>query len=145
MSDVVYGITRFLHGADGYGFDEVLLFLALNIIQQVIDGLGYIRLGSAGAQLIAKTSDELRQVIQLFGIRKVEDTVREYFWLFALGHASYLFGYGAVGEQHELLYQLVGVFGFFEIYADGFAFFINFELHFIAVEVNGAGGEPFFA
>ena len=81
MSDVVYGITRFLHGADGYGFDEVLLFLALNIIQQVINGLGYIRLGSAGAQLIAKTSDELRQVIQLFGIRKVVDTVREYFWL----------------------------------------------------------------
>ena len=62
-----------------------LLFLALNIIQQVINGLGYIRLGSAGAQLIAKTSDELRQVIQLFGIRKVVDTVREYFWLFAFG------------------------------------------------------------
>lgn len=79
-----------LHGADGYGFDEVLLFLALNIIQQVINGLGYIRLGSAGAQLIAETSDELRQVIQLFGIRKVVDTVREYFWLFAFGHASYL-------------------------------------------------------
>lgn len=56
-----------LHGADGYGFDEVLLFLALNIIQQVINGLGYIRLGSAGAQLIAETSDELRQVIQLSG------------------------------------------------------------------------------
>ena len=34
--------------------------------------------------------------------------VWQHFGFLAFGHAAYLFGYGAVGEQHELLYQLVG-------------------------------------
>ena len=59
VPDVVHGIACLLHGADRYGFDEILFFLPLNIIQQVVDGFGHIRFGSAGAQLIAEAGDEL--------------------------------------------------------------------------------------
>ena len=98
VTDVVHGIACFLHGTDGYGFNKVLLFLSLNIIQQMVDGFGYIRFGSAGAQFVAEAGNELCQIIQFFRVRKVVNTIGEYFRLFAFGHASYLFGHSAVGE-----------------------------------------------
>ena len=66
------------------------------------------------------------------------NTVWQHFGFLAFGHAAYLFGYGAVGKQHELLYQLVGIFRLLEVDADGFALLVNFELHFVAVEVDGS-------
>ena len=39
VSDVVRRITRFLHGTDGYGFNEILFLLSVNIIQQMVDRL----------------------------------------------------------------------------------------------------------
>ena len=98
MSNVVRGITCFLHGTDGYGFNKILFLLALNIVQQMVDGFGYIRFGSAGAQFIAEAGDELCQVIQLFRVREVVNTIGEYFRLFAFGHTSYFFCHSAVGE-----------------------------------------------
>ncbi len=78
---VVHGIACFLHGTDGDGFNKVLLFLSLNIIQQVVDGLGMSVFGSAGAQFVAEAGNELCQVIQLFRVREVVNTIGEYFRL----------------------------------------------------------------
>lgn len=85
VTDVVHGIACFLHGTDGYGFNKVLLFLPLNIIQQMVDGFGYIRFGSAGAQFVAEAGNELCQVIQFFRVRKVVNTIGEYFGFLLLG------------------------------------------------------------
>ena len=73
------------------------------------------------------------------------DAVGEYLGLLALGHAAYLLGYGAVGQQHEFLDQLVGVLRHLKVNTDGFALLVYLELHLIAVEVDGSGGEAAFA
>ena len=135
------GVTRFLHGTDGYGFNQILFLFALDVVQQVIDGLGHIRFCSAGAQFVAETGDELCQIVQFLRVGEVVDTVRQHFGFLAFGHTAYLFGYGAVGKQHELLYQLVGVFRLLEVDTDGFALLVDFELHLVAVEVDGTGLE----
>ena len=135
---VMHGVACLLHGADGDGFNQVLLLLALDVVQQVVDGLGDVGLCTAGTQLVAETGDELCQVVQLLRVGEVVNTVWQHFGFLAFGHAAYLFGYGAVGKQHELLYQLVGIFRLLEVDADGFALLVNFELHFVAVEVDGS-------
>ena len=135
---VMYGVACLLHGADGDGFNQVLLLLALDVIQQVVDGFGNVGLCATGAQLVAETGDELCQVVQLLRVGEVVNTVWQHFGFLAFGHTAYLFGYGTVGKQHELLYQLVGIFRLLEVDADGFALLVNFELHFVAVEVDGS-------
>ena len=59
VADVVHGVACLLHGADGDGLDEVLLLLALYVVQQVVDGFGYIGLRARGTQLVAEAGDEL--------------------------------------------------------------------------------------
>ena len=73
------------------------------------------------------------------------DTVGKHFGFLAFGHAAYLLGYSTVGKQHEFFYQLVGILRYLEVDADGFAFLVYLELHFVAVEVDGACLEAVFA
>ena len=141
MSNVVRGITCFLHGTDGYGFNKILFLLALNIVQQMIDGFGNICLGPTGTYLVTEAGDELCQVIQFLRVWKVVDTVREYLGLLVFRYATDFFCYGAVGKQHEFFHQLVGIFGNFEVDADRFSFFVYLKLHFVTVEVDGSGYE----
>ena len=149
VADVVHGVACLLHGADGDadgdGLDEVLLLLALYVVQQVVDGFGYVGLRARCAQLVAEAGDELGQRVELLGVGQVVDAVGEYFGLLALGHAAYLLGHGTVGQQHELLDQLVGVLRHLEVDTDGFALLVYLELHLVAVEVDGSSGEAAFA
>ena len=87
----------------------------------------------------AEAGDELGQRVELLGVGQVVDAVGEYLGLLALGHAAYLLGHGAVGQQHEFLDQLVGVLRYLEINTDGFALLVYLELHFVAVEVRRSG------
>lgn len=48
-------------------------------------------------------------------------------------------------ELDEFFHQFIGIFWLFEVNADWFSFFVNFELHFVAVEVDGSCREAFFA
>ena len=57
--------------------------------------------------------------------------------LLAFGHTTYAFGHGAVGQQHEFLYQFVGVFRLLEIASCGLAGFIDVEVQFLAVKLHG--------
>ncbi len=45
-------------------------------------------------------------------------------------------GHSAVGKQHEFLDELVGVFGYFEVYSCGMAGLVDVEAHFLAVEIH---------
>ena len=110
VTDVVRRVTRFLHGTDRYGFNQVLFLLSLYVVQQVIDRFRDIRLGSACAKSVTETGDELCEVVQLFRIRKVVDTVRQHFGLLSFGCLAYFLCYGAVGKQHKLFYQFIGIF-----------------------------------
>ena len=73
------------------------------------------------------------------------DTVRQHFGLLSFGYLAYFLCYGAVGKQHKLFYQFISIFGFLKVNADGFSFFIDFEFHFVTVEVDGSCREAFFA
>ena len=57
-------------------------------------------------------------------------------------HLAYALGHAAVGKQHELLYQLVGVFRLLEVAAHGLSRLVNFKAHLLAVELHGAVLEP---
>jgi len=57
---------------------------------------------------------------------------------FAFLDFAYAFGDGSVGEEHEFLDELVGVFCALEVDAEGLACFVDFEADFFAVEVDGA-------
>ena len=59
------------------------------------------------------------------------------------GDFAYAFGYGAVGEEHVFFDELVGVFGYFEVYACGLALLVEVETDFAAIEVDGAVLESF--
>ena len=65
----MHGVACLLHGADGDGFNQVLLLLALDVVQPVVDGLGDVGLCTAGTQLVAETGDELCQVCLLYTSR----------------------------------------------------------------------------
>ena len=73
-------------------------------------GFGYVRLCSACTYFIAEAGDEVRQVLQLFRVGQVVDTVRKHFGFLVLRHTSYLFCYGLVSEQHEFFHQFIGIF-----------------------------------
>ena len=145
MADVMHRVACLLHGAYRYRFNQVLLLASLHIIEQPVDALRYLTLVACGTYLVAKAGNELRQVIQLLRIGQVVDTVGEYLCLLSLRYASNLLCHGAVGQQHELLHQLVGIFRYLEIDAQRLALLVDFELHLVAVEVDGTRLEALFA
>ena len=138
VPDVMDGVAGFLHGAERYRLDEVLLFLARHVAEQAVERARHFGLASPRAYLVAEAGDELVQVFQLHRVGQVVDTVGEYFRLLVFGHFADVFRHGAVCQQHEFLYQLVGFFRLFEVHAQRLAFFVDFEFHFHAVEVDGA-------
>ena len=56
-----------------------------------------------------------------------------------------IFGYAAVGKQHELLYEPVGLLGDLLVDIDGLALLVHFHLHLRTLEVHRAGLETAFA
>ena len=74
------------------------------------------------------------------------NTVREHFRFGSTFHFTYPFGYGSVGQQHEFLYQLVGIFLLLEINAERpSGSFFYFELHFRTLKVDGTVVHSFLA
>ena len=55
------------------------------------------------------------------------------------------FGHAAVGEEHELLYEPVGLLGDFLVDVDGLALLVHLDLHLGALEIHRAGLEAAFA
>ena len=72
-------------------------------------------------------------------------TIGQRLCFLALRHLSYALCHGAVGEQHELLYEFVSVFRLLIECPCGFAFLINIEVKFLAVEFHCSVLEAFLA
>ena len=64
-------------------------------------------------------------------------TVWEGLLLLPLLHLADALCHGAVGKQHELLHELIGVFGILKVHTYGFAVFVYLKSHLLAVEVDG--------
>ena len=55
------------------------------------------------------------------------------------------FRHRAIGDEHKLLYQFVGVLRLLEIHAQGATLVVDLELHLVAIKVNGTLCEPSLA
>ena len=65
------------------------------------------------------------------------NAVGQHLGLLALGHTAYALRNSAVGQQHELLNELVGILTHLDVGAYGMTFLIDLEVHLGAVEVHG--------
>ena len=136
MADVLRGVTGFLHGSDRNGLDQVLFRTALHLVQQTIDAFRYLDLATAGLDLVTEAPDELGEILHLVWIGQLMDTIDEGLGLFPLGRTAYKLCHGPVGQEHELLDQLVRLLGHLEIDAERLALLINLKFHLIPVEID---------
>ena len=73
------------------------------------------------------------------------DAIGQNLGLLVFGDFANAFCYCAIGEEHELFDEFVGVFCYFEIYAYGVSVGFDFESYFAPVEVDCSGVEAFLA
>lgn len=66
-------------------------------------------------------------------------------WASFCGSLAYVGGHGTVGQQHELLNELVGILGFLEEYSCRMTFLINIKAHFHTVKFHRAVFVAFLA
>ena len=151
VPDIMCRIFRFHHGSQGNGLDEVLLLLTLTGIHQRIQRLRDSTLGTCRLHLIAELDNKLTQGFQLGGVGLVVNAIDKgflSFWLWALGfwliHFAYMFSNGAVGKQHKFLDELCGIVRFLKIRTDRFTLFVDIEMQFLAVELDGTALETTF-
>ena len=71
MPDVMGAVIGFHHSTHGNSLNEVFLFLAMHIIQQVVQRFGNVVSAATGSEFVTKARDELRQVLQFLRIRQV--------------------------------------------------------------------------
>ena len=98
--------------------------------------------------MVTEAAGKAPEPFQFFGVGFVVDAVNEGFCVLRrhpvhLSCSSYEFGHGAVGEQHELLYQPVGFLAYFFVNVYRTSVFVHLHLHFGPVEINGSHLEAF--
>ena len=62
-----------------------------------------------------------------------------------LAARSHILRHRAVGQEHKLLDEPVGLFGELLVHADGLSVFVDIHLHFRAVEVDSSGRKTLLA
>ena len=83
------------------------------------------------------------ELLQLFGIRLVVNPVDKGLLFLPCAWFADQFGHLFIGQQHELLDQLVGILRLLEEDAGWFSGIIHDNLHFYPVEINGSAGKAF--
>ena len=144
VSDVVHTVLCLHHRTQSHTLHELLLALALTLVHELVDTLGHGTTCAVGLDLISELYDELSERLHLLRIRVVVDTIREYLGLLALGHTAHTLGYRAVGKEHELLDELVGILRPLEVATGRMAFLVDVEMEFLGVELHRAVLESLF-
>ena len=129
---------RFHHGAQGYCLDELLLFFPFHLVEQFVQASCRFLLVSLGAQLVAESRDEGTQVFEFCLVGRVVHTVGEYLGFLSLWYAANHFGYAAVGQEHELFDEFVGVFCHLYVCGYWVSLVVDFKAHLGAVEAYRA-------
>ena len=117
VPDVRRRIARLGHRADGEHGDHRLLGTPLDGGEQLVEALSHGLTPTLPAQLVAEGADEVGQTMQLLLIGRLVDAIDEG-RCFALEAERRLdvaarsvgdaLGHSAIGQQHELLDELVG-------------------------------------
>ena len=144
VSDVVGRIGRLGHRTDRQRRNEVLLLLAVNRPHQLVDLLCH-RLIALRLHVVSEPNDKAAELCHLVRIRFVMDTVHKR-PLAVLDPFPFLpdkFRHLTVGQQHELLDQLVRLLDLLEIDTQRFAVLVQFEFGLLALEIDRTVAEAF--
>ena len=143
MADVMDGVFRLHHSPQGYMLYHLLLGLSLGFIHQLVQAASRSALGASTLQTIAELHDKLPQGLQLLRVRIVVDTIRQSLGAFSPCHLAHALRHVAVGQEHELLYQLIGILGTFHIATNRFALFVYIKMQLLGVKLHGTILESF--
>ena len=138
VSDVVRRVFGLHHGTQGHALYQLALALAIHVVHQLVDALDHRLARAVGLHLQAEVDDELSERLHLLRIRVVVDTIGEHLGFLTLRHAAYALGNGTVGQQHELLNELVGILRALEVAACGVSLLIDIEVQFLSVKLHRA-------
>ena len=145
VPDVVHAVAGFHHGTQRHHLHHVFLLAALHVGEQAVEALAHFRLAAVGAHFQAEAGHEGREFLKLFGVGHVMYAVGQRLGFLAFRHDAYHLRHAAVGKEHELLDEFVGIFRHLHVSAYGMPFLVNLEAHLGAVETYGAVLEPLLA
>ena len=100
---------------------------------------------AVGLHVVAEPLDEVGEVTQFFRVGQVVYAVHEGLRPLPASRFADVGGHGAVGQQHELLDEFVGIFRLLEVHAQGFALFVQLEAHLRPFEGDGPVGKAALA
>ena len=138
MAQIVGRIDRLGHRAYGHRREGIALGFALDAVEQFVQLLGD---GTPlrGTEDVAETKGELTETIQLVGrgdiVHTIDHRTRNLAPLLAHTVGAEL-GHTAVGQEHKLLDELVGLLLHLEIDLDGATRLVELEAHLLALEGN---------
>ena len=144
VPDVGGGVHGFGHGANGQGLDECLTIGALATVQQLVDVLVLYAAFGRGAQVETKLTNEITQFDYFLGVGHIVHAIDKGSFVFNFFASrlspiiSHLFRHNPIGEQHKLLYQVVGIGGLVKDHIGGVACLIEVEAHFGCLKVDGS-------
>ena len=146
VSDVVSGVFRFHHGFQRHHLNKFCFVGTFTLADEGIHGPCCGILIACRLHAIAELHDELAQVFKFHRVWFIVDTVRQRLnrQLLSFRHLgfSYVFSHGTVGKEHELLYEFVGIFRTFEIGSCRFSCFVDVEMQFFGIEIDGSVLKP---
>jgi len=135
MTNIFCRIDRLGHGADTELFQHMLLRLTPYIGQHLVKGLGN-GLGGLEIEGMAVFFGEVDEREQLLLVRRIMYPVRKRNGFFVDLDLANGLGNGTVGQQHELLDQLMGLLAFFDHDADGLALRVQLKSYFCRRKVD---------
>src|SRR3712207_6047273 len=109
VANVVHAVTRLHHSPQSHGLYEFLLWAVGCFVHKLIDTLGNGTACALRLYLIAELHHVFAQRFHLLWVGIVVYTVRQGLGFLALLCLPYALCHGAVGQQHELLDELVGI------------------------------------
>ena len=143
VADVVGGVDRLGHRAQGDHLEGVAFRCALCLGKQGVQGLGDLPSVAARPELEAEVADELAEARDLLRVRLAVYTVDKGLGLLVglavhpAGSGDEL-GHGTVRKKHELLDQPVGLLGDFLVNPDRLSGRIHLDFHLRTLETDGS-------
>ena len=128
------------HGPHGKRFKHVGFGRTLDLTKEFVDGFAHVA-RAVDLHLVAERTHELAERNQLHRVGMVVNAVnhsaRDLLGLCSRLFAACKDGYLAVGEQHKLLNELVGILGLFDVGPDGLVVGVEAKLYLSTVKTNG--------
>ena len=145
VTDIVHAVLSLHHGSEGHGLNGLLLALALGLVHEFVERAGDGALRAVGLHLVAELHGEGSERLHLLRIGILVNTIGESLGLAALLHLAHALSHGAVGQEHELLHELVGILRPLVVAADGVSLLVDIKMQLLRVKLHRAVLEALFA